>query len=411
MDDALTHGERGVLRWVTDLSEPASLELSISLREPPEFRVLPRFSDRDLDQALELLAAEGFIAGDRGEGDGSQSWWSDLRVTASGLVELGEWGTQDAQSLWRRRDSEVLARLFEDPAPELLSTQPLSDAPSTVVPGVTEGDMHRSLILLADGGLIDAERYEQDLFGSIRVTLEGRRALEERAAADLSRTVPVTDGRYSVEAAGQRAWALGMAEALCPLEEGEMRIVTRYVDRAGELADSSLVQTGARLGWSASKTGMQTEVEYAGDEAVRAALLLFRALYRDDEPASFKRTLAILRARAVALGGPSSEALTELLDEVGRGYRKLLRSADPMLVLSDSSTNGEPPRRTRQVIEDWLNGEHFHWDSDRAKRLSEHEPPELLLFSFLSAIMQASAAYDALAEVGVAALELSRRSR
>lgn len=82
-----------------------------------------------------------------------------------------------------------------------------------------------------------------------------------------------------------------------------------------------------------------------------------------------------------------------------------------MLVLSDSSTNGEPPRRTRQVIEDWLNGEHFHWDSDRAKRLSEHEPPELLLFSFLSAIMQASAAYDALAEVGVAALELSRRSR
>jgi len=131
----------------------------------------------------------------------------------------------------------------------------------------------------------------------------------------------------------------------------------------------------------------------------------------DDEPASFKRTLAILRARAVALGGPSSEALTELLDEVGRGYRKLLRSADPMLVLSDSSTNGEPPRRTRQVIEDWLNGEHFHWDSDRAKRLSEHEPPELLLFSFLSAIMQASAAYDALAEVGVAALELSRRSR
>lgn len=400
-----------MLRWVADLPEPASLELSISLREPPAFTVLPRFSDRDLDQALELLTAEEFIAGDRGEGDGSRSWWSNLRVTASGLVELHEWGTQDPRSLWRRRDSKVLARLLEGPVPELISTQPLSDATSTFVPGVTAGDVHRSLILLAEGGLIDAERHERDLFGLVRVTLEGRRALEERAEMGLSRTTPMTDGRYSVKAAGQRAWALGMVEALCPLEEEEMRTVTRYVDRSGELADSSLVKTGVHLRWSASKTGMQVDIEYAGDEAVRAALLVFRALYRDDEPASFKRTLGILRARAVARGGVASEALTELLDEVGRGYRELLRSADPMVVLSHSSEKGEPPPRTRQVIEDWLNGEHFHWDSDRAERLSRPEPPELFLFSFLSAITQASAAYDALTEVGVAALEFSRRSR
>jgi hypothetical protein len=159
---------------------------------------------------------------------------------------------------------------------------------------------------------------------------------------------------------------------------------------------------------SADGIGSEYLVEYAGDEAVQAALLPFRALYRDEEPASFKRVLGILRARAVGRGTEASNKLVELLDELGRGYRNILRSAGP-IPLPPGGLGGSgdaPPVKTRQVIEDWLYGEHFHWDAEKAQRLAEFEPPEMLLFSFVSAIHHASFVYARLADVARQAVEL-----
>jgi hypothetical protein len=405
----LSTDELGVLRWVADLLEPTSLDLRISRQAEPSFKVFAHLSDRELDATLQLLAGAGLIHGERGEGDGSLSWWTGVEITAPGLLELGEWAPDNPNSLWRRRDAPVLAWLADRESQEPISTHPRSDANSTLVKGISDADLHRSLVILSGFGYIDAERWEPDLFGGIQVTLRGRNALRANVPPKRERpTEQLAASRRSVEAVGQRAWSLGMGDALEPLEQHDRTVLTRFVDLASRLSESSLVRGEVRLTMQ-SPDGSRSEylVEYAGDEAVQAALLPFRALYRDEEPASFRHILGILRSRAIHRGTEASKKLVELLDELGRGYRGILKSAGP-IPLPPGGLGGKgdaPPLKTRQVIEDWLYGEHFHWDADKAQRLAEFEPPEMLLFSFVSAIHHASFVYDALADIARQAVE------
>lgn len=45
---------------------------------------------REVDDALLEAHNDELIIGDRGEGNGSVCWWSQLRLTVSGLQALGE---------------------------------------------------------------------------------------------------------------------------------------------------------------------------------------------------------------------------------------------------------------------------------------------------------------------------------
>jgi hypothetical protein len=108
-------------------------------------------------------------------------------------------------------------------------------------------------------------------------------------------------------------------------------------------------------------------------------------MYRDDEPASFKRMLTTPRAHATTRSTEASRKLVELLDDLGRGYRDILKRAGPLPPLPGGlSGAGEgPPSRRGRSLRTGSTARHFHWDADKAQRLADFDPPEMLLFSFV----------------------------
>jgi hypothetical protein len=86
-------------------------------------------------------------------------------------------------SLWRTRDEPVLRHLAEHP-PEysILWTQSRSDALRPGVPGVSEREFHRSVIVLSDAGYVSYRLVEPDggggcNFQDFQVTGSGMQAL------------------------------------------------------------------------------------------------------------------------------------------------------------------------------------------------------------------------------------------
>ena len=102
-----------ILRWVASLDWPNQVELE--LREPGAFEGVAGLSSLDVQQSLTRLRSHGLIDGNEFAAM-QNSTWSGLRVTAAGLIVLGEWPDLDrvasAASLHR------LLRALSDDAPE-----------------------------------------------------------------------------------------------------------------------------------------------------------------------------------------------------------------------------------------------------------------------------------------------------
>jgi hypothetical protein len=105
-----------VLRWVASL--PPSLEMELhefQLRESEPFAPIEGLDTRDVRESLHRLRSHGLIAGDESLSTHDETWHK-LRVTAFGLVVLGEWPDLDrvatAASIHR------LLRALADEAPE-----------------------------------------------------------------------------------------------------------------------------------------------------------------------------------------------------------------------------------------------------------------------------------------------------
>ncbi len=84
-----------VLRWVFSL--PPSWEMhshDFELVEPAPFDPIPGLDSRQVHESLARVVSFGLIDGD--EGPAMQStMWSKLRVTARGMIVLGEWPDLD----------------------------------------------------------------------------------------------------------------------------------------------------------------------------------------------------------------------------------------------------------------------------------------------------------------------------
>jgi hypothetical protein len=106
-----------ILGWVASLGSVLQSDnrVDLELREPEPFEPVPWLTSRDVQQSLMRLRSHGLI-------DGSElaamqnSTWTGLRVTARGLIVLGEWPDLDraatAAPLYR------LLRALSDDAPE-----------------------------------------------------------------------------------------------------------------------------------------------------------------------------------------------------------------------------------------------------------------------------------------------------
>jgi hypothetical protein len=84
-----------VLRWVASL--PPSLNADVydlELREPEPFDPIRGLDSREVDESLRRLLSHGLIDG-RAADAFQTTMWSSLRLTAYGLVILGEWPDLD----------------------------------------------------------------------------------------------------------------------------------------------------------------------------------------------------------------------------------------------------------------------------------------------------------------------------
>lgn len=88
-----------VLRWVLDRDADSDWQgrtENLVFRPEPESQAAFRgdLDARQVDEALTRLYGHGLIAGDRGA-TAHYAYWSQLRLTAHGLILLGEWPDLD----------------------------------------------------------------------------------------------------------------------------------------------------------------------------------------------------------------------------------------------------------------------------------------------------------------------------
>jgi hypothetical protein len=106
-----------ILGWVASLGSVLQSDnrVDLELREPERFEPVPSLTSRDVQQSLRRLDSYGLIEAIESAAFGNSSW-SRLRVTARGLIVLGEWPDLDrvanAASLHR------LLRALSDDAPD-----------------------------------------------------------------------------------------------------------------------------------------------------------------------------------------------------------------------------------------------------------------------------------------------------
>jgi hypothetical protein len=107
-----------MLRWVASLgslmgSTPAQVHLELG--EPKPFDEVPGLTSRDAQRSLLRLRSHGLIDGTESAAMGN-STWSRLRVTASGLIVLGEW--PDLSRVATAASLHRLLRALSEDAPE-----------------------------------------------------------------------------------------------------------------------------------------------------------------------------------------------------------------------------------------------------------------------------------------------------
>jgi hypothetical protein len=85
-----------ILRWVASLGSVMDSDnrLDLELREPEPFDPVPGLMSGDVQQSIKRLRSHRLIEGNEAAASGN-STWTRLRVTAAGLILLGEWPDLD----------------------------------------------------------------------------------------------------------------------------------------------------------------------------------------------------------------------------------------------------------------------------------------------------------------------------
>jgi hypothetical protein len=83
-----------VLRWVASLPGLTVEIYDLEVRDPEPFEHVPGLDSAEVDASLRRLLSYGLVDGRVAEAT-QTSLWSSLRVTAQGLIILGEWPDLD----------------------------------------------------------------------------------------------------------------------------------------------------------------------------------------------------------------------------------------------------------------------------------------------------------------------------
>lgn len=134
-------------------------------------------------------------------------------------------------------------------------------------------------------------------------------------------------------------------------------------------------------------------------EDLRAAMTLFRQLYRDTEPTSAVRVLKLLRQSARDRGGPRcAQAISELRD-LGRVLRRAAKRGGGMRITLQAPSGGTRAIETRQIVDAYLHGWCLHSGNEhRAMLATLDRLYPIPQFDLYAVMHDSSRAYLVLAE-------------
>lgn len=168
--------------------------LDLELTEPVPWEGQPSLNTSEVDQLLQEAKHEGFLGGERGEGDGSISWWSGIRLTVKGLRRLGQWPPDGGEHLPGRWDEGVWGDV-DRPLLLEFATNPPHDGFLFGPEGgdsAEERERWKAVMRLLSGRLIDGD-VQQGGLDRVRITVKDHRALDgpatplDRAVVELRR--------------------------------------------------------------------------------------------------------------------------------------------------------------------------------------------------------------------------------
>lgn len=157
-----------------------------------------------------------------------------------------------------------------------------------------------------------------------------------------------------------------------PFDIGETRRLRQYVADVEELVGSSFFSPGEETLTLTSELGgpLQTKLTYAGEEAVRAIVGLFRQLYNHHEPTSYHQTLKLLIEHAWEKQGPLREQAVEELRGLRAWEKEALRPTVAMKTQTtgaDGQVVNEEELTPTVLIDLFLHGRYLQGNEKSAK--------------------------------------------
>lgn len=144
------------------------------------------------------------------------------------------------------------------------------------------------------------------------------------------------------------------------------------------------------------------------DFGMRGLLTYFRKLWQSGEAAQFGRLRSDLRRHVERSGLPASAELVGWLDDIGKADKAARRALPDFSVLEaemgDSGVLRDEAVRAERIVDDWVNGEVFHDDDEKRRRIDWTGDPDAYLFALLSAVQELTKVYVLLAQMANAIL-------
>jgi hypothetical protein len=173
-------------------------------------------------------------------------------------------------------------------------------------------------------------------------------------------------------------------EIYAPFDARESARLRGFVADVEELASCSFFENpGSKITLSGGvNRPLTTQLTYAGEEAVRAVVPIFRQLYSHKEPTSFVRVFDLLADHARARGSEATNEALAALKEFRTAEREILRDPDGVDLRLDNE------RLTPRVLVDlFLNGHYLHKGNAKSDKLAQWPLADLTKQSFFATLV------------------------
>lgn len=195
------------------------------------------------------------------------------------------------------------------------------------------------------------------------------------------------------------------AEVYQPFTAEEREVLSTFVGNVrslGKMRFFDQVPKSASISYDdASSRAEMIEPE---DEAVRAAITLFRQIYTSAEPASAAAALKILKRRIRGRSGPYQAEALEAIKELRSWLNQILERGIGLGIVFERPT-GPDPITPRRILDAYFHGHYLHSGNKTtlARELDQLQPwPR---YTFYSVMWKLTRAYWVIANVAELALQ------